>query len=168
MTIAAVQNTTTSTSSTASSGLGATSAADLSNQFMTLLVTQLRNQDPMNPMDNAQVTSQLAQLSTVDGINKMNDSLTALAAQFQASQALQGASLIGHQVLAQGSVLNLGSSGAAGGGASSTASGTPSCSESAASMSRRSSRFPSQKGDAEMLSTKLPPARTSSSTGSTR
>ena len=40
------------------------------NKFMTLLVTQLKNQDPMNPLDNAQLTSQLAQLSTVTGVNK--------------------------------------------------------------------------------------------------
>ena len=115
MTVAAVQNSTSATSTTSGSTRSGASTADISKQFLTLLITQLKNQDPTNPMDNAQITSQLAQLSTVDGINKMNDSLTALAAQFQASQALQGASLIGHQVLAQGSVLNLGSSGAAGG-----------------------------------------------------
>ena len=115
MTIAAVQNTTTSTSSTASSGLGASSAADLGNQFMTLLVTQLRNQDPMNPMDNAQVTSQLAQLSTVQGISNLNTTVNGLVSQLQATQALQGAALIGHNVLGQGNVLSLGSAGAGGG-----------------------------------------------------
>ena len=117
MSVAAVQNSSNAANgaSASSSVAGGNSAADIGNRFLTLLVTQLKNQDPMNPLDNAQITSQLAQLSTVDGINKMNDSMTALAAQFQASQALQGASLIGHQVLAQGSVLSLGSAGAAGG-----------------------------------------------------
>jgi flagellar basal-body rod modification protein FlgD len=78
-------------------------------------VTQLKNQDPMNPMENAELTTQLAQMSTVEGINKMNASLDGLVAQFKASQVLQGASLVGRQVLAEGDVLNLGSGGAAGG-----------------------------------------------------
>lgn len=72
------------------------------DRFMTLLVTQMKNQDPLNPMDNAQVTSQLAQLSTVTGINKMNDSLEAFMANMQSSQALQASSLIGHEVLVEG------------------------------------------------------------------
>ena len=41
------------------------------NKFMTLLVTQMKNQDPLNPLDNAQMTSQLAQLSTLSGIDKL-------------------------------------------------------------------------------------------------
>ena len=110
MTVAAVTSA-TSTTSTAN----ANSTAATSDRFLKLLVTQLKNQDPLNPMDNAQLTSQLAQLSTVDGINKMNDSMTELAAQFQATQALQGAGLIGHSVLGQGNTLSLGSAGAAGG-----------------------------------------------------
>jgi flagellar basal-body rod modification protein FlgD len=112
MSVAAVNSTTSTTASTGT--VNDNSATAISDRFLKLLVTQLKNQDPMNPMDNAALTSQLAQLSTVEGINKMNDSMTALAAQFQATQALQGASLIGHQVLGQGSTLSLGSSGAAG------------------------------------------------------
>ena len=54
-------------------------SSDVANRFLTLLVTQLQNQDPLNPLDNAQVTSQLAQLSTVNGINKLNDTLSGLA-----------------------------------------------------------------------------------------
>lgn len=45
---------------------------DMQNRFLTLLTTQLKNQDPLNPMDNAEVTSQLAQMSTVQGIEKLN------------------------------------------------------------------------------------------------
>ncbi len=48
------------------------------DKFMTLLVTQLKNQDPLNPLDNAQVTSQLAQLTTVNGVNKLNATLESL------------------------------------------------------------------------------------------
>ena len=54
-------------------GSGTDSVPADTDKFMTLLVTQLKNQDPLNPMDNAQMTSQLAQLQTVTGINKLND-----------------------------------------------------------------------------------------------
>lgn len=77
------------------------------DRFMTLLVTQMKNQDPLNPMDNAQVTSQLAQLSTVTGIDKLNATVTALNASFQTSQNLQAASMIGHGVIAPGNAIGL-------------------------------------------------------------
>ncbi|MCH8619023.1 flagellar hook assembly protein FlgD [Undibacterium sp. TS12] len=80
-----------------------TSTEDAQNRFMTLLVTQLKNQDPLNPMDNAQVTSQMAQLSTVSGIDKLNATVTALNASFQTGQNLQAANMIGHGVIAPGS-----------------------------------------------------------------
>lgn len=72
------------------------------DKFMTLLVTQLKNQDPMNPLDNAQVTSQLAQLSTVTGVNKLNTTLESLKASYQASETLQAANMIGRGVLVPG------------------------------------------------------------------
>lgn len=77
-------------------------AAAAQDRFMTLLVTQMKNQDPLNPMDNAQVTSQLAQLSTVTGIDKMNTTLESLMGSFQSNQSLQAANMIGHGVLAPG------------------------------------------------------------------
>ncbi len=77
------------------------------DRFLTLLVTQMKNQDPLNPMDNAQVTSQLAQLSTVNGIDKLNTTLEALKGNYQSSQSLQAASLIGHGVLLPGSTIAL-------------------------------------------------------------
>lgn len=73
------------------------------DRFMQLLVTQMRNQDPLNPLDNAQVTSQFAQLSTVTGIDKLNDTLASLMGNYQISQSLQAASMIGHGVLVPGS-----------------------------------------------------------------
>jgi flagellar basal-body rod modification protein FlgD len=82
-------------------------AQEAQDRFMTLLVTQMKNQDPLNPLDNAQVTSQLAQLSTVTGIDKLNDSMNAIAASFQGSQNLQAASMIGHGVVVPGSTLEL-------------------------------------------------------------
>lgn len=77
------------------------------NKFMTLLVTQLKNQDPMNPLDNAQLTTQLAQLSTVTGVNKLNTTLESLKASYQSSEALQATNLIGHGVLVAGDFINL-------------------------------------------------------------
>ncbi|HEY9279130.1 MAG TPA: flagellar hook capping FlgD N-terminal domain-containing protein [Eoetvoesiella sp.] len=79
------------------------------NQFMTLLVTQLQNQDPLNPMDNAAVTSQLAQLETVNGINQLNTTLMALSGQMDLSQSMQAANLIGKDVLVPGNKVSLGS-----------------------------------------------------------
>lgn len=79
---------------------------DQEDRFLKLLVTQMQNQDPLNPMDNAQVTSQMAQLSTVTGIEKLNTTLSAMSQ----SQTYQSAGLIGHGVLAPGAFMNLSTS----------------------------------------------------------
>jgi flagellar basal-body rod modification protein FlgD len=84
-----------------------TSTEEAQDRFMKLLVTQMQNQDPLNPMDNAQVTSQLAQLSTVTGIDKLNASVNAMSSNFQASQNLQAANMIGHGVIAPGNKISL-------------------------------------------------------------
>jgi flagellar basal-body rod modification protein FlgD len=99
----------------ASTSAGASGSDSLQNTFLTLLVTQLQNQDPLNPTDNAQITSQMAQISTVDGINQLNASLQAMATSFSASQSLQATSLIGQTVLVPGSSLQLKSGTAVGG-----------------------------------------------------
>jgi flagellar basal-body rod modification protein FlgD len=78
------------------------SVADTQDRFLSLLVAQMKNQDPLNPLDNAQVTSQMAQLSTVQGIETMNSNLEALAASLGTNQMSQAASLIGHGVLVPG------------------------------------------------------------------
>jgi flagellar basal-body rod modification protein FlgD len=77
--------------------------AGTQDRFMKLLITQMKNQDPLNPMDNAQVTSQMAQLSTVTGIEKLNASMASMQSSYQASQTMQATSLIGHGVLVPGS-----------------------------------------------------------------
>lgn len=82
-------------------------AQDLQNSFLTMLTTQLQNQDPLNPMDNAQMTSQLAQISTLEGIQGLNTTLTQLLSSYNTSQALQAAGAIGSQVLTEGSNLVL-------------------------------------------------------------
>ena len=77
------------------------------DKFMTLLVTQLQNQDPLNPMDNAQMTSQLAQLQTVTGVNNLNTTLASLKSSYQSSEAMQATNLIGRGVLVDGSNVTL-------------------------------------------------------------
>ena len=90
-------------------------AASAQDRFLTLLVSQMRNQDPLNPLDNAQVTTQLAQISTVSGIEKLNTTLETLSASFGANQAIQAASTIGRDVLVPGSNLTLSNGSAVGG-----------------------------------------------------
>ncbi len=85
----------------------AASTNETQDRFMTLLVTQLKNQDPLNPMDNAQMTSQMAQISTVSGIDKLNVTLQALSASMYSNQALQATAMIGHGVLVAGSGVDL-------------------------------------------------------------
>jgi flagellar basal-body rod modification protein FlgD len=79
--------------------------ADSEQRFLKLLVTQLNNQDPLNPMENAELTSQLAQMSTVSGIEKLNSTLEGLVNQTGSNQVLQAASLIGYNVLSPGDTL---------------------------------------------------------------
>lgn|SRR5574340_670513 len=88
---------------------------DQQSRFLKLLTTQLRNQDPLNPMDNAQMTSQLAQISTVDGIERLNTTLQSLMGNATQSQVMQAAALVGHGVLVPGSGLTLGGGNAIGG-----------------------------------------------------
>ncbi len=68
--------------------------------FLTLMITQFRNQDPFEPMDNGEFLGQLAQFSTVNGIESLNSSFGGLSMAMQDNQALQAASLVGHRVLA--------------------------------------------------------------------
>ncbi|NYE61378.1 flagellar basal-body rod modification protein FlgD [Duganella sp. 1224] len=80
------------------------------DKFMKLLVTQLQNQDPLNPMDNAAMTSQLAQLSTVTGINKVNATLETLRTDIANTQSQSAIGLIGKGVLVAGKGVELSSS----------------------------------------------------------
>lgn len=96
-------------------GNSTSKADDQQTRFLKLLTTQLKNQDPLNPMDNAQMTSQLAQISTVDGIERLNATLTSMMSSTNAQQALQAAALVGHGALVEGKNLPLTESGAIGG-----------------------------------------------------
>lgn len=93
----------------AASSSGAAVADDPGSQdrFLKLLITQIQNQDPLKPMDNAQVTSQIAQINTVTGIEKLNTTVQGLSGQFSQLQALQSASLVGRDVVVPGNVLDI-------------------------------------------------------------
>ncbi|HQZ03248.1 MAG TPA: flagellar hook assembly protein FlgD [Thauera sp.] len=88
---------------------------DMGARFLTLLTTQLKNQDPLSPMENAEVTSQLAQMSTVDGIERLNSMFKAFLEGQNANDSMQAAALVGRGVLVEGKHLALTESGAIGG-----------------------------------------------------
>lgn len=79
----------------------------IQERFMSLLVAQLKNQDPLAPMDNAQVTSQMAQLNTVTGINNLNSTMEGVAASINANQTVQATGMLGRAVLTEGNDLSL-------------------------------------------------------------
>ncbi len=82
--------------------INANDPANAQDRFLKLLVAQLNNQDPMNPMDNAQMTSQIAQINTVTGIEQLNATVKGLVSQFASQQLLQGSAMVGRQVLVEG------------------------------------------------------------------
>ncbi len=68
------------------------------NKFLELMIAQLKNQNPLDPQDGAQFLSQLAQFSTVEGIQTLNDNMTQLSSGYRSSQALQATALVGRRV----------------------------------------------------------------------
>jgi len=75
--------------------------------FLELMITQLKNQDPTNPMQNGEFLSQMAQFGTVSGIQDLQKSFTSLATALQSSQALQASTMVGRQVEIESSKLRL-------------------------------------------------------------
>lgn len=104
MAVSSVSNT---SSALDANGLSGGNAAGGADRFLKLLVAQMQNQDPLNPMDNAQVTSQMAQISTVTGIEKLTSTVSGLTSQFVQMQALQGASLVGRDVIVPGNLVDI-------------------------------------------------------------
>lgn len=100
--IAGVTNTASSAATTATS-TSSTSAQNTQDRFLKLLVAQMQNQDPLNPLDNAAVTTQMAQIQTVQGIEKLNATLKTNTE----AQSFQSVSMIGRNVLAPGGYINM-------------------------------------------------------------
>lgn len=74
------------------------------DDFMSLMTTQLMNQDPLKPMENGDFLGQIASFSTVSGISELQDSFASFAKAMQSDQALQGSSLVGRSVLVPSSI----------------------------------------------------------------
>ena len=89
----------------------------LQDQFMTLMLTQMKNQDPLKPMENGEFLAQLAQFNTVSGINELQKSFTDFASSMQGNQALQASTLVGRSVLVDGNTVQLSPQGGAEGSA---------------------------------------------------
>ena len=85
--------------------------------FMTLLVTQLKNQDPMNPSDSSQLAAQLAQFTTVEQLSQLNEAVTSQELSLREATLLSktslSAALIGRRVIAEGNQVNIPTTGAA-------------------------------------------------------
>ncbi len=118
--IAGTQGTANPFTALSASAGGAAGGAESSggatqDRFMTLLIAQMKNQDPLNPMDNAQVTSQLAQIDTVKGIDQLNQTLQKLVGNSDSAQAVQAAGLVGHTALVAGKSIELTAEGGMGG-----------------------------------------------------
>lgn len=98
--MAAVTSASSATTVAASEPKSASKAAkEQEDRFLTLLVTQMKNQDPLNPMDNAQLTTQLAQISTVTGIDQVNQTMKSVLEQIKSLESLQATSMDGRDVL---------------------------------------------------------------------
>src|SRR5690606_26559963 len=96
---------------TANNAQVASNSQEMRDNFMTLLVTQLRNQDPLNPMENNEMTSQLAQINTVSGIESLNDTMQTINGQMEAAKSMQASALIGRAVLVPGDRILVGNDG---------------------------------------------------------
>ncbi|MFD1333742.1 flagellar hook assembly protein FlgD [Methylopila musalis] len=96
---AATSKTTTTTS--------AQTLASNFDTFLTLLTTQLQNQNPLDPLDTNQFTQQLVQFASVEQQLKTNDTLTALLSAAQSSGADAAISLVGKEVTASGDTSTL-------------------------------------------------------------
>ncbi|CAI8876979.1 flagellar basal-body rod modification protein FlgD [Pseudomonas sp. IT-196MI5] len=95
--------TNTTTDGLASATGGATGNQALGKDaFLQLLVTQLKNQNPLEPQDNGAFVAQLAQFSSLEGITTLNNTVSGLASNYNSSQALQASSLVGRSVIAPG------------------------------------------------------------------
>ncbi|CDL85305.1 flagellar hook assembly protein FlgD [Xenorhabdus szentirmaii] len=86
------------------------SSDDIKDNFLNLLVAQLKNQDPTNPMQNNELTTQLAQISTVQGVEKLNKTLGAVVGQMENTQSMQTTLLINRGVMVPGDKILVGSS----------------------------------------------------------
>jgi flagellar basal-body rod modification protein FlgD len=84
-----------------------TTLADNFQSFLTLLTTQLQNQNPMDPLDTNQFTQQLVQFAQVEQQLKQNDQLTKLIDIQKTTQATQALNFVGNKVVVDGTTAGL-------------------------------------------------------------
>lgn len=101
---AATTKSTSSTTTTSSSGNVGTgsSANELLDSFMTLLVAQMQNQDPTDPMDNNQLTAQLAQFNTAAGVEQLNTTMNSMGTLVASMQQMNSADWVGRDIMIAG------------------------------------------------------------------
>lgn len=75
--------------------------------FMELMMAQIKHQDPMKPMENGEFIGQMAQFSNVQGLKEIKESFSSLANAMQSSSALQASSMVGRKVLVPGKMTEL-------------------------------------------------------------
>ncbi|MCE1115787.1 MULTISPECIES: flagellar hook assembly protein FlgD [Pseudomonas] len=89
------------TDSKNSSTTGQAGSALGKDAFLQLLVTQMKNQNPLDPQENGEFVAQLAQFSSLEGIQTLNSSVNGILTGIGSSQALQATSLVGRSVIVQ-------------------------------------------------------------------
>lgn len=99
--ISSTTGTSSSSSSSSSTTGGGAQSLDMTS-FMTLLTTQLQNQDPTNPTDNSQMIAQLAQFSSLEGISQLNTTVTGFQSTLQSNQIMQASALVGKAAIVKG------------------------------------------------------------------
>jgi len=77
------------------------------DDFLHLLITQLQNQDPLNPTDHTEFTAQLAQFSSLEQLNNVNDNLEELQNYQASTNNSQAVSLLGKEITTNGNFLPL-------------------------------------------------------------
>lgn len=97
-----LDNQAASQSSAAAAAASADSVADEKNQFLQMLITQLKNQDPLSPMDTTQFTNQMMMMGQLEQLFNLNESVGNMAAAQQGSLISQYSGLVGKDVLATG------------------------------------------------------------------
>ena len=112
----AAQTAAAAAAASSASGSGSAAMPQINqSDFLSLIIAQMKDQDPSHPADPNQFVNELASLSEVSGINGMQTSMSNLSSTMQSSQLLTGTNLIGHQVLAAGTTAALAAGGSVSG-----------------------------------------------------
>lgn len=77
------------------------------DEFLKLMIAELNNQNPLDPQDNGEFIAQLAQFSTVEGLDKLNNTTEGMSDGMRSNQALQASALVGQSVIVEGNETGL-------------------------------------------------------------